>query len=58
MHRVVLFCNFVRWFDSSGKSHLIDLYYAGGNLFPFLVSNAPEDARTSHPCESGASFLK
>jgi hypothetical protein len=23
-----------------------------------MVSNAAEDARTSHPCESGASFLK
>ena len=34
------------------------LFNYSGNLSCLLVSNVAEDARTSHPCESGAGLLK
>jgi hypothetical protein len=33
------------------------LFYVSGNLSPPAVSNSAEDARTSHPSESGTGLL-
>jgi hypothetical protein len=57
-HVLASFSNRITGSPPNQRAQIPTSSYKSGNLSPAAVSNAEEDARTSHSCEGGAGLLK